>query len=64
VKRRVEKQVAEALGNRVSGVKVRVSGRSVTIHAHATRLWYRWWARRTLESLSMPAGYRGKVVLD
>lgn len=64
VKRRVERQVAEAVGNRVSDVKVRVSGRGVTIHARATRVWYRWWARRTLEALSMPAGYRGKVVLD
>ncbi|WP_337173153.1 hypothetical protein [Paludisphaera sp.] len=64
VKRRVEKQVAEALGGRVEDVDVRVSGRAVTIRARASRLWYRWSARRALEALPMPAGYRARVTLD
>ena len=64
VKRRVEKQIADALGGRVADVKVRVSGRSVAIHARATRLWYRWGARRTLDALPMPPGYRGKAVVE
>lgn len=64
VKRRVEKQIADALGGRVTDVKVRVSGRSVAIHARATRLWYRWSARRTLDALPMPPGYRGRAVVE
>lgn len=64
VKRRVEKQIREALGDRVKDVDVRVSGRSVSIHARATRVWYRWSARRAIEALSMPPGYRGKAVVD
>ena len=63
VKRRVEKQVRDALGDRVKDVEVRVAGRSVSIRARASRFWYRWNARRTLESLPMPPGYRGKAVL-
>jgi hypothetical protein len=63
VKRRVEKQVQEALGGRVKEVQVRVSGRSVSIRARPSRFWHRWGARRTLDALPMPSGYRAHVDL-
>ncbi len=64
VKRRVEKQAAEALDGRLADLKVRVYGRTIQIHALMTRFWYRWGARRTLEALPMPAGYRARVIVD
>ncbi len=63
VKRRVEKQVQDALGDRVKDVQVRVSGRSVSIRARPSRFWHRWGARRALDALAMPAGYRSHVEL-
>ncbi|WP_165251004.1 hypothetical protein [Paludisphaera soli] len=63
VKRRVEKQVQEALGDRVKDVQVRVSGRSVSIRARPSRFWHRWGARRALDALPMPSGYRAHVDL-
>ncbi|AMV38148.1 hypothetical protein [Planctomyces sp. SH-PL62] len=63
VKRRVEKQVRESLGDRVKDVRVRVSGRSVVIQARPSRFWYRWSARRALDALTIPAGYRAHVDL-
>ncbi|WP_165069189.1 hypothetical protein [Paludisphaera rhizosphaerae] len=63
VKRRVEKQVQNALGDRVKDVDVKVSGRSVVVRARATRFWYRFGARRALNALPMPAGYHARVEL-
>lgn len=63
VRRRVEKQVRDALGGRVKDVDVKVSGRNVVVRARASRFWYRWTTRRTLNSLPMPAGYRARVEL-
>ncbi|MDG3004806.1 hypothetical protein [Paludisphaera mucosa] len=61
VKRRIEKQIQETLGERVKDVDVRVSGRSVLVRARASRFWYRWSARRALDALPMPSGYRGRA---
>jgi len=61
VKRKVEQKIQETLGDRVKSVEVRVTGRTVSIRARATRFWNRRGVRRTLESLSLPAGYRGRV---
>jgi hypothetical protein len=63
VKRRVEKQIREALGDRVRSVEVRVAGRSIVIRAQAARFWQRRGVRRSLESLSLPSGYRSRVEL-
>jgi hypothetical protein len=63
VKRRIEKEAREALGDRVDSIEVRVKGRNVLIRAHASRFWRRWSVRRTLDSLAMPSGYRGRAEL-
>jgi len=60
-KRRIERQIEEALGEQVRSVEVRVVGRSVVLRAKASRFWLRWKVRRTLESLTLPAGYRARV---
>ena len=41
LKRRVEKQIREALGDRVRSVDVRVVDRNITIRARAARFWQR-----------------------
>jgi len=65
MKRRVEHQVREAVGDRVRFVEVRVSGRHVSISARPARFWQRRGVRRALESLPGLDGYRTTVeVLD
>jgi hypothetical protein len=61
LKRRLERQIREALGDRVHEVEVRVVGRDVSIRARATRFWQRRTVRRALESLPGLAGYRSSV---
>jgi hypothetical protein len=57
----VEKQIQETLGDRVRSVEVRVSGKAVAIRAQAAHFWLRRSVRRSLEGLSLPAGYRARV---
>jgi hypothetical protein len=64
VKRNIEKQVRETLGDRVRSVEVRVSGRNVLIVAQATRFWQRRTVRRSLEALPVLKGYRARIELD
>lgn len=65
LKRRIERQIHESLGDRVQDVEVRVVGPEVTIRAKATRFWQRRTVRRSLESLPGLAGYRHTVeILD
>jgi hypothetical protein len=61
LKRRIERQVREAVGDRVRSVEVRVVGRNVAIRAEASRFWQRRSVRRTLESLPGLAGYRTAI---
>ncbi len=61
VKRRFEKQVQQAVGDRVRSVEIRVSGRSVVIRAQAARFWQRRGVRRSLETMPLPSGYRARV---
>jgi hypothetical protein len=61
VKRRIEREIQQSLGARVSLVEVRVIGRNVLIKARASRFWQRWTVRRTLESVPIPSGYRSHV---
>lgn len=61
VKRRIEKQVQEVVGDRVRSVEVRVAGRSVVIRAQAARFWQRRAVRRSLETMPLPSGYRSRV---
>jgi len=61
LKRRLERQVREAVGDRVKAVEVRVVGRDVTIRAKVSRFWYRRPVRHTLETLPGLSGYRSTV---
>jgi hypothetical protein len=61
----VEKQIQQSLGDRVRSVEIRVVGRNVVIRAQAARFWQRRSIRRSLETLSLPSGYRSRVeILD
>ncbi len=64
VKRKIEKQIRETLGDRVRSVEVRVSGRNVLIVGQATRFWQKRAVRRSLETLSALDGYRARIELD
>jgi hypothetical protein len=61
IKRRVEKQIRQTLGDRVRSAEVRVDGRSIVIRVQAAHFWQRRGVRRNLESLSLPSGYKARV---
>jgi hypothetical protein len=61
IKRRLEKQIQQGLGDQVRSVEVRVAGRSVVLRAQASRFWQKRRVRRALESLDLPTGYRSRV---
>jgi hypothetical protein len=61
VKRRLENQIEQTLGDRVRTFEVLVVGRSVVLRARASRFWQRRSVRRSLETLPLPAGYRARV---
>jgi hypothetical protein len=61
IKQRIEKQVQQAVGDRVRSVEIRVSGRSVQIRAQAASFWQRRGVRRSLETMPLPSGYRARV---
>src|SRR5262249_52545377 len=61
LKRRVEKQIQQSLGDRVRSFEVLVSGKTVVIRAQAGRFWQRRSVRRSLEGLQLPSGYRLRV---
>jgi hypothetical protein len=63
LKRRIERQIHESLGDRARDVEVRILGRDVTIRARATRFWQRRTVRRSLESLPGLSGYRATIDL-
>ncbi len=60
-KRRIEKQIYEALGDRLRSVEVRVTGRNVLIVARPNRFWQKRGIRRTLEALPTLDGYRARI---
>ncbi len=64
VKKKIEKQIREVLGDRVRSVEVRVSGRNVLIVAEATRFWQKRAVRRALETLPALEGYRARIDID
>lgn len=59
--RRIEKQIREALGDRLRSVEVRVTGRNVLVVARPSRFWQKRGIRRTLESLPALDGYRARI---
>jgi len=64
VKRKIERQIRDTLGDRVRSIEVRVSGRNVLIVAKASRFWQKRTVRRALETLPALAGYRARIELD
>ncbi len=64
LKRRIEKQAAAAVGDKVRNIDVRVVGRSVTIQAHGSRLLQRRAVKRSLEGLPGLSGYRAVVEVE
>jgi hypothetical protein len=64
VKRKIEKQIRDTLGDRVRSVEVRVSGRNVLIVAQAARFWQKRTVRRALETLPGLSGYHARIELD
>jgi hypothetical protein len=59
-KRRIERQVRDALGDKLRSVDIRVTGRNVLIVAKANRFWQKRGIRRTLEALPVLDGYRAR----
>ena len=65
IKRRVERQARETVGDRARSIEVRVVGRSITIQAHGVKFLQRRTVRKSLEGLSGISGYKSVVeVLD
>ncbi len=60
-RRKIERQIASTLGDRVRSVEVFVTGRNVEIRARASRFWYRRSVRRSLETLPAIQGYRSRI---
>ena len=61
IRRRVERQIEQTLGDRVRSFEVRVSGRTIYLRAQAARFWQRRAIRRSLETMPLPAGYQAQV---
>jgi hypothetical protein len=61
IKRRVERQAREVVGDRARGLDVKVVGRSITIQAHGVKLLQRRAVRRSLETMPGLSGYRSTV---
>ncbi len=65
VKRRVERQVREAVGNRAKDVEVRVVGRAVSIQVRGVRLFQKRNVRKSIESIPGLTAYKTTIdVLD
>jgi hypothetical protein len=61
LKRRLELQIQNAVGNRVRSVDVKVIDREISIHARVTRFWNRRNVKHTLETLPGLTGYHTTV---
>lgn len=64
VKRKIDRQIRDLLGDKLQFLEVRVSGKNVLIVAESARFWQRRAVRRTLETLPGLSGYRVKIELD
>ncbi len=60
-RRRIERQIRDALGDRLRSVEVRVTGRNVLVVARPSRFWQKRGIRRTLETLPALDGYRARI---
>jgi hypothetical protein len=64
VKRNIERQIRDALGDRVRSLEVRVSGRNVLVVAKPARFWQKRSVRRTLDTLPALSGYQARIEVD
>lgn len=64
LKRRIEYQIRQALGDRVQSVEVRVVGRDVNVRTHASRFWQRRAVRRTIETMPALSGLKANVTVE
>lgn len=64
LRRRIENQIREQLGDKVSSAEVRVAGRNILIRARAARFWQKRSVRRTLEALPAISGRQAHIELD
>ena len=64
LKRRVERDVREAVGDRLRSLEVLVVNRRVVVQASATRFWLRRALRRSIETLPVLSGTRATVHVD
>ncbi len=64
VKKRLEKQLRETLGDRVRSLEVRVSGRNVLVAAKPAWFWLRRGVKRSIETAPGLQGYRVRIDLD
>ena len=58
VKRRIEKQAREAVGDRVRSIEVRVVGKNATVQARGVKLFQKKSVRKALENLPALTGLR------
>jgi hypothetical protein len=61
IKRRIERQIRDSVGDRLRSVDVSVVDRNVIIRARVTRFWHRRSVRRTLDALPGLAGYKTRI---
>jgi hypothetical protein len=61
LKRRIEREARNAVGDKLRSLDVSVVDRNVTIRARVTRFWYRRGVRRNLEALPGLTGYKTRV---
>jgi hypothetical protein len=61
LKRRIEKQAREAVGDRARWIEVRITGKSVAVQAHGVRFYQKRAVRKSLESLPALAGLRSSI---
>lgn len=64
LKRRLQRQIREATGDKIRSLDVRVIDRTVHIVARPTHFWQRRALRRTLESLPALTGYKTTIDVD
>ena len=64
LRRRVDHQIRDQLGDRIADLDVRIAGKTIVIRARATRFWQKRNVRRTLETLPTISGYQTRIELD
>ena len=61
LKKRIEKQAREAVGDRARSLEVRVAGKDVSIQARGVRFYQKRAVRKSLESIPALSGLRSTI---